>query len=440
MRAAFDTLVEHLTQRTESGESWTVAFDGEESDFVRINRARVRQPGTVRQAELTLRLVRDGRQAMAQVPVSGGADEDRARLDAALSDLRALLPHIPADPHLNLHEASDTSDDVALGDLPPTQEVLALILEAAAGTDLVGILASGPTWRGFASSFGQRDWFGRSALHFDFSLVLSDDKAYKTTLATSHFDADALRARIEAGRRAMDDLALPPVEKPPGEYRAWITSSAAEELLSLLCWDAFSARELDARKSPLSKLYAGEVSLDPRVTLSEDTAARGLPSFGPDGFRKPDRVPLVTEGRAVGSLVSPRSAAELGLETNGASTGENNRALTMAGGSLDAHRALEHLDTGIWVSNLWYSNWSDRTSARATGMTRFATFWVEGGRIVGPLKSMRFDDTIYRLLGEGLLGLSSTVDELPNVSTYGQRSLGGLAAPAWLVEGMRFTL
>ena len=35
-------------------------------------------------------------------------------------------------------------------------------------------------------------------------------------------------------------------------------------------------------------------------------------------------------------------------------------------------------------------------------MTRFATFWVEDGVIQSPLEVMRFDETIYRMLGENL--------------------------------------
>ena len=440
MRAVFDTLAEHLLAVQRPGEDWTAYFSGESTDFVRFNHARVRQPGSVTQADVGVTLVRDGRQASAQVPVCGSPTEDRARLDAALVDLRGLLPHLPQDPHLNLHRASDHTDDVQLPSLPPTEDVVDVITAAAAETDMVGILASGPMYRGFASSVGQRDWFGRAALHLDYSLVLSDDKAYKDTLATSAFDADVLRARLDAGRRALADLALPPVERPPGAYRAWLTPAAAGELLELLCWGGFSARELDARKSPLARLYAGDVALDGRVSIAEETRARGMPSFGSDGFRKPERVALVRDGRAGDRLVSPRSAVELGLETNGASGGEGSSALTLGPGQLDHDTALGRLDTGIWVSNLWYANWSDRSSARATGMTRFATFWVEGGRVVGPLRSMRFDDSLYRLLGEGLIGLGSTVEDLPNVGTYGERGLGGMASPGWLVDGMRFTL
>ena len=59
------------------------------------------------------------------------------------------------------------------------------------------------------------------------------------------------------------------------------------------------------------------------------------------------------------------------------------------------------------MNNVWYLNYSDRSACRMTGMTRFATFWVEHGVIQAPLNVMRFDESIYRMLGEHLLGLTA---------------------------------
>ena len=43
-------------------------------------------------------------------------------------------------------------------------------------------------------------------------------------------------------------------------------------------------------------------------------------------------------------------------------------------------------------------------------MTRFATFWVEQGSIQAPLNVMRFDESIYRMLGEHLVDLTTERD------------------------------
>jgi predicted Zn-dependent protease len=73
-------------------------------------------------------------------------------------------------------------------------------------------------------------------------------------------------------------------------------------------------------------------------------------------------------------------------------------------------------------------------------MTRFATFWVEDGEIVAPLDVMRFDDTVYRMLGDGLVGLTEDRELIMDPSTYGGRSTSSSRLPGALVDDFVFTL
>jgi len=75
-----------------------------------------------------------------------------------------------------------------------------------------------------------------------------------------------------------------------------------------------------------------------------------------------------------------------------------------------------------------------------TGMTRFATFWVEGGRIAAPLAVMRWDDSLYRLLGSEIEALTDTPQWILNNGTYGQRSVQTSRVPGALLRRMTFTL
>ena len=54
-----------------------------------------------------------------------------------------------------------------------------------------------------------------------------------------------------------------------------------------------------------------------------------------------------------------------------------------------------------------------------TGMTRFATFWVENGKVVAPVNVLRFDDTLYRLLGSKLEALTAETELLLDGESYG---------------------
>ena len=111
-----------------------------------------------------------------------------------------------------------------------------------------------------------------------------------------------------------------------------------------------------------------------------------------------------------------------------------------ASGQVPLDQVLGRLDTGIYVSNLWYLNYSDRNACRATGMTRFATFWVEHGVVQSPLNVMRFDETMYRVLGENLAGLTVERDLILDTDTYFRRSTNSGRMPGALIEDFTFTL
>ena len=73
-------------------------------------------------------------------------------------------------------------------------------------------------------------------------------------------------------------------------------------------------------------------------------------------------------------------------------------------------------------------------------MTRFATFWVEGGEIAAPVNVLRFDDSIYHFLGSRLVDLTAAPELLVDNSTYSRRTTASSRLPGALIAGMRFTL
>ena len=121
-------------------------------------------------------------------------------------------------------------------------------------------------------------------------------------------------------------------------------------------------------------------------------------------------------------------------------TGRCRKSIDVAAGDIPADDVVRQLDTGVYINNLWYLNYSDRSACRITGMTRFATFWVENGRIIAPLNVMRFDETLYRMLGENLLGFTAERDLILDSGTYGGRSTSSSRMPGALVKDFTFTL
>ena len=438
-RTAFEALAGAVCEPAPGLDRSSLYLAAESSDFLRFNHALLRQATQVEQRYATVAVVRGARRAEATASLTGDTGADITLLRAERDALVAQLDFVPEDRHLLLPETVVASERDTPGRLPSAAGVIDTVTARGAGLDLVGFYAGGPVVRAFADSRGQRNWHRVESFHFDWCLYHAADKAVKTSYAGTHWDAGEVRSRIGAARERLALLALPARLLAPGAYRAWFTPTAVAALAGLLGWGGFGLKARQTDTSPLGRLARGEARLHPSIDLCEDTAAGVAPAFTAAGFAKPGQVPLVTRGRAAGTLNSPRSAREFGLPPN-AGDEESPDALSMAGGTLDAADALAALGTGVYISNLWYLNFSDRQACRATGMTRFACFWVEDGQLVAPIGVMRFDDSLLRIFGDGLLGLTRQVELVPDSGTWGSRQLASATVPGALVEGFRLTL
>ncbi len=436
-RRSFDTLEQWLHTQLAAGEHFSLWYSAEDSQFIRFNHGQVRQASQVKQIDATLRLIHDERHASHTLNLTGDVDTDRQRLGEALAQLRELLKVLPADPYLQLDNQMFASDRLPDGSLPGADELIEQVGALSAGLDMVGIYAGGPMYRGFASSWGGRGWHVAISASLDFSLFHANGEAVKITYAASEWDADALAAQFAEGREQLAHLGKPRKTLAPGQYRAYLAPAAVEEIIGMLQWGGFSASALATRHSPLQALQLKTASLSPQISMSE-MASTGLePLFNSEGSLRQDQV-LIEQGQLVGQMVSSRSAQEYGLAANGADQQEMPASLVMAGGKLPSADVLKALGTGLYIGNLWYLNYSDVGLARMTGMTRFASFWVEDGQIVAPIDTMRFDDSLYAMFGDNLLGLTREQSLRISTSTYSQRGAQTLLLPGVLVD--RFTL
>jgi len=313
-----------------------------------------------------------------------------------------------------------------------------LVSEHAHDLDLVGIYAAGEIFQGFASSRGQRDTFSSHTFNFDWSLFAHEDKAVSANYAGEHWDPNTFVQRLSDARRQLDVVQRPVINIDPGQYRVALMPDALMMLLAVLSYRSFGLKAQRTFATPLRHMLH-DSRLHPSIQLSEATAQGVGPHFSTQGFRRPPNVDLIRDGALVGALVSPRSAREFGVNHTG-SDRESPQTLSLAGGTLNPNNLIEALGTGILISNLWYLNISDPERCRITGMTRFATVWVDKGVVQGPIPVMRFDDSIYRILGSQLEALTETPSRFLSNRTIGQRPTSSIDTPGALVREMAFTL
>ncbi len=440
MQTYFHQLADFIGTQVRTGETYLAYLSAEESNFVRFNRCLVRQAGSVKQTGLTLSLIARQRRAESHLTLSGQQDSDHALVVSALDALRRDLLDLPEDPYLLFNQTPQSSERIGESRLASDADILAQVVTQGQGKDLVGIYAAGTIYKGFANSLGQRNWHRVDNFNFEWCLYHAADKAVKNSYAGTHWDGAEFARKMSASSEQLAVLKRAPKQLAPGQYRAYLAPSAMNEILGLLSWESFGVKAQRNKQSPLLKLEDGSAALNASVHLQENSQDGVAPGFQADGFIKPDAVKLIDGGKHGGALVSPRSAREFAIDTNGANGAEAPESLDLAAGHMHRDDVLKTLGTGILIGNLHYLNFSDRRACRMTGMTRFATFWVEKGVIQAPLNVMRFDDSAYRVLGDNLLALTAERELILDSGTYGQRSTGSARLPGGLVKDFALTL
>ncbi len=436
----FTTLCERLFGELQNGEVLSAGTGGETSQFIRFNQAKVRQTGKAADHYVVLSLMHQQRQAQGGIPLQGELDADWPELHQLLQKLREEVQQLPEDPYLILPQNTGSSQERHSGRLLATDAVVPALLPAMQGLDLSGIWASGFLCQGSANSEGQTHWFETETFCLDYSVITPNEKMVKTTFAGTEWDQAAYEAQIQQSREQLKVMERPPKRLEPGNYRTCFAPAAVKEFLSLFSWGAIGEASIQQGASALGKMRNEGQVLSPLFQLSEDFRNGTVPRFNHHGEMAPEYLPLIVAGRLENTLISSRTAKEYDLPSNFATDYEGLRSPVILAGQLPEEQTLSALDTGLYLSNLHYLNWSDRMGGRITGMTRYACFWVEHGEIVAPIENMRFDDSLYRIFGDQLEAVTNKSHFLPEVDTYDGRQFGGSYCPSLLVKEFTLTL
>jgi len=440
MKILFDVLTQAIFQDVQSDEHLGLSLGGEQSNFLRINGAKIRQVGNVDEADLSFNLIKGNKRTTSSISLSGNQADDIQRAKNELISLREEVVQLPDDPYLVIPDSTDTSISEQSSDLLESDAVAKKILPPMAGIDLTGIWASGKIFKGSANSAGGYHWFSSDSFSLDYSLITPEERMVKATFAGTDWDQNSYEGFLRDSVKKLEIMKLPPKKIKPGEYRTFIASAGVTDLIWMLSWGGISEAAIRQGESSLGRMRNEGVKLSPLFTLAEDFSSGSTPRFNSNGEVAPEKTILIDRGELGETLVNTRTAKEYGVQTNYASADEGQRAPVMSAGNLAESDVLKALGTGVYLSNLHYLNWSDRIGGRITGMTRYACFWVEDGEIIAPIENMRFDDSIYNFFGDNLEAVTDTCLINPDVETYDGRNLGSAVTPGILLKSFALTL
>jgi PmbA protein len=411
----------------------------DDSALTRFANSEIHQNVAETNVTINLRVARGGRIGVAS---SGRTDaEGLRRLAAHATEIARVVEELddwaglPAPTEVH-HHAAAYSRTTADASPEFRAEAARAVIGAAddAGVTAYGSFATGTETMAIANSNGVRAAETRTTSQLiTVSMGPGGGSGYAESAAVdaSTIDAAALGREAAGKARATTDA----VSIEPGDYPVVLEEYAVVDLLDMLGYLGFSALAVEEERSFFEpgKRIGSEL-----VTIVDDGSdPRGLPlSFDYEGVAK-QRVELVERGVCRQVVYDSQTAARAGV----ASTGHGLPApnpwgpfplnMLMEPGTSSREDLLAGLDRGLLVTRFHYTNPVHPKLAIVTGMTRDGTFLVEGGKIVGPVRNLRYTQSYLAALA-GTVAVGSERKTLKGF-------LGGVVVPAIRVDGWTFT-
>ncbi|MEA2519654.1 MAG: PmbA protein [Chloroflexota bacterium] len=304
----------------------------------------------------------------------------------------------------------------------------------AAGVRAFGSFSTGAEHMAVASSKGIRALQRRTTAQLlTVSMGPEGGNGYgeQASVDATAIDAEAVGREAAAKAQASAN----PVAVEPGDWTIVLEEPAVVDILSMLAYMGFSALAVQEERSFAEP---GKVIGSDLVTIVDDASEPGaLPmAFDYEGVAK-QRVVLVEKGVCRDVVYDAQTAARDGVTSTGHglpapnSYGPFPLNMVMSAGSTDRAALVGEMDRGLLVTRFHYTNPVHPKLAIVTGMTRDGTFLVEDGRIVGPVRNLRFTQSY-------LAALAGTVAVGRERRTL-RGDFGGVLVPAIRVEGWTFT-
>jgi len=326
-------------------------------------------------------------------------------------------------------------------DLSPDERaeiVAGIVLEAKRnGLEAAGIIANEEYELGVNNSLGTRSYCQGTKYSFTVTAMSNSSSGYARS---DGWDVKSLDWRHEMTEAVEKCLASQnPIEVEPGEYEVVLEPNAVAVLFGFFARLALSGRAYEEGRSLVSGRL-GERLLSDKLTIWDDGFdLNGLPQpFDIEGVPK-KYLELVKEGRVINVCYDSYTA---GLRQGLRSTGHAAPFDTYESGPFPVNLfvkpgvstlkdMISDTKRGLWISRFHYTNAIDPYRVVITGMTRDAMFFIENGKIVAPVKPLRFTQDVPQALRD----IEALGDKIKYIGGF----RGGQAVPAVKINKFCFT-
>lgn len=332
---------------------------------------------------------------------------DDETLRAAVAKVEAMAKLAPEDPeHLPPVEPGSYATPLTWSDataaLNPEQALAQLrpVIEAAraAGVDSAGYLERSVNGSAYANSRGVFIFERSTGVGFSMTARTAAGRG-SGWASTQVTDAGALDLAPVGERAIAKALASrDAIERPAGRTTVVLEASAARDLLGLLSW-GLDRRDFDEGRSFLNGLVKegedpiGQSLFGERATVFSDPLYAAAPSGIHQSGLPLERTAWIENGVLKNLPVGRFWAQQKGIAPQ---PWPGNLIMPGEGKSLD--ELIAGVEDGVLVTRLWYLRMVQPESLLYTGLTRDGTFAIKDGKIAGPVKNFRFNETPVNVL------------------------------------------
>jgi len=417
---------------------------------IRFANGRITQPHMERSFRVSFRVAEAGRLGTATTgdvtPDGIAAVVRAARSLARVAPVEAKFLGFPGDSPPRPRTVAFSSSTAGLGPEAVTriaERILSAASERSPGGRVAGVVNVGSDLLRVVNSRGLDRSTRNSAAH---ASVLVDrperDPPVSGWSEGAHWDAAHLDAET-LGREAGERVATrPPESVPPGNYRVVLRGPAVKDVLEFLSLVGFGGHAEQEgwsclRKKRGRRIAPEQVHLvdDPRSSSSlpvsidyEGVAGRPLRLID-HGIAGPAVMDVVTAGR----LGRPLTGHALPPESPFGEWGPVPTHLLLAPGDASEEELIRSTRRGLLVTRFHYVRIVDPGRGIITGMTRDGTYRIERGEVVGPVRNLRFTDSVLSVVrGVEQLGRSRRIYS-------DERGSSAVTCPSLLTKSFRFT-
>ena len=417
----------------------------EDSSLTRFARSSIHQHVAEKNRTLILRVVLGKRIAVATTNILS-LSSAKASLERAISLAKVQRPN---EAFISLPEPNPIPSIITFSEsisrLTPARKAKRikelLDLLKGKGFHASGAFSNGEVELAVVNSLGIEAYQKYSDLFFHLIAENGSGTGYAGFVArdADQFDIDSL------AQEAIHKVSKKePISVDPGEYEVILEPYAVSEFLSFLGYLGFNALAVQEERSffctQFGKKLVGETvtiyddGLDPQglqVPFDFEGVPKQRVSFFEKGIAREVTYDSFTAGRegktSTGhGLIAPNTAGPIPIN------------LFMEAGDSSLGEMVRSIRKGIYVTRFHYTNVVEPMKAVITGMTRDGTFLIEEGEIKGPIKNLRFTESILKALSR-VKAVSRERRVCSEGTVYSRRFVTGTVVPSIKVDGFNIS-